>query len=64
MGAIALVVSAAVTLIAYLVLRGRQPTDVALKSVVVTIIGIVSVLAIVGGTVFMALHEFFKWGIL
>ncbi len=60
----AFVVSAAVTTIAYLVLQRRQPRDAALKPVVVKTIGIVSVLAIIGGMAFMALHEFFKWGIL
>lgn len=62
--AFAFVVSAVVTLIVYLVLRKRKATDAALKPVVVKTIGIVSVLAIISGMVFMSLHEFFKWGIL
>jgi hypothetical protein len=62
--AFAFVVSAAVTLIAYLVLRSKQPTETSLNPAVVKTIGIVSVLAIISGMVFMSLHEFLKWGIL
>jgi len=62
--AFAFVVSAAVTLVAYIMLRSKESTEASLSPAVVKTIGIVSVLAIIGGMIFMALHEFTKWGIL
>jgi hypothetical protein len=60
----AFVVTAIVTLIVYLMLRSRESPDASLNPAVVKSLGIISLLAIVGGMVFMALHEFMKWGIL
>ena len=62
--AFAFVVSAIVTLVAYFALRPRLSTNGGLNGAAVKAIGIVSILAIIGGMVFMALHEFLKWGVL
>ena len=61
--AFAFVVSAFVTLIAYLVLRSKQSAEADLRPAVVKTIGIVSALAVIAGMVFIALHEFLKWGV-
>lgn len=62
--AFAFVASGIATLVAYLVLRSRQSADAALKPAAVKTIGIVSILAVVAGMLFIALHEFLKWGVL
>jgi uncharacterized membrane protein YhaH (DUF805 family) len=62
--AFAFVVSAIVALVAHFALRPKRSRDIGLNAAAVRWIGIVSILAIIGGMVFMAFHEFVKWGVL
>ena len=64
MVAFAFVVSGIVTVVAHAALRSTSSPEAGLKDAAGNVIGIVSILAIIAGMVFMALHEFLKWGVL